>query len=293
MEKDYKKLYEETLERAKYWAEGKCMNDFYDSPQNVLNFVFPETKESEEEKLSSKLHECVCRAINNDMLPYEERKYISEQVIPYLENLEKQKDQKATWSEEDEDALDIAMRIINNGGDDCAGILDSNKALKWLKSIKERVIHCPQNQQDINKPNDCIGLEDFNVCEGFYIDLGLPSGTLWKDANEEGYYTYDEAMKTFGKQLPTKEQWEELKDKCKWEWKGNGYNITGPNGNMIFLPAAGYRNGTDVYNVGTYGYYCSGTYYKVCFTWLMSFDDEDYDIDVIGRTNSLSVRLVK
>ena len=34
-----------------------------------------------------------------------------------------------------------------------------------------------------------------------YIDLGLSSGTLWKDTNEGGdyaRYTYDEAVSTFG-----------------------------------------------------------------------------------------------
>jgi hypothetical protein len=39
----------------------------------------------------------------------------------------------------------------------------------------------------------------------------------------------------------------------------NGYKVTGKNGNSIFLPAAGYRGGTDVVYVGTRGYYWSGT----------------------------------
>ena len=28
-----------------------------------------------------------------------------------------------------------------------------------------------------------------------FVDLGLPSGTLWKSTNEPGFYTYDEALK--------------------------------------------------------------------------------------------------
>ncbi len=43
--------------------------------------------------------------------------------------------------------------------------------------------------------------------------------------------------------IPTVEEWEELVEKCKWNWvsyKGvEGYHIEGPNGNSIFLPAAG------------------------------------------------------
>lgn len=44
--------------------------------------------------------------------------------------------------------------------------------------------------------------------------------------------------------MPTQEEWEELIKKCKWKWTSqggvNGYKVTGPNGNSIFLPAAGY-----------------------------------------------------
>ena len=43
--------------------------------------------------------------------------------------------------------------------------------------------------------------------------------------------------------MPTIEEFEELRDKCTWEWalmnSNYGYKITGPNGNYIFLPAAG------------------------------------------------------
>ena len=47
-----------------------------------------------------------------------------------------------------------------------------------------------------------------------YVDLGLPSGTLWRNSNEGGdyaRYTYDEAISRFGNKLPTKQQLEELK----------------------------------------------------------------------------------
>lgn len=70
-----------------------------------------------------------------------------------------------------------------------------------------------------------------------YVDLGLPSGVLWKACNEEKEYDYYSAVNKFGDKLPTREQWKELKDYCKWEWNGCGYNIIGSNGNSIILPA--------------------------------------------------------
>lgn len=92
-----------------------------------------------------------------------------------------------------------------------------------------------------------------------YIDLGLPSGTVWKNANEGDdnvLYTHDEAVSRFGNQLPTKQELEELKNKCTWTWTGNGYKVTGPSGNSIVLPAAGLRDGYgDVDYIGMGGIY--------------------------------------
>ena len=59
---------------------------------------------------------------------------------------------------------------------------------------------------------------------------------------------YDVARTTWGSpwRMPTKEEAQELIDKCRWEWtqlaEKNGYKVIGPNGRWIFLPAAGYLN---------------------------------------------------
>ena len=135
-----------------------------------------------------------------------------------------------------------------------------------------------------------------------YVDLGLPSGTLWATCNvgatsPEGYgnyyawgetttksdyssstYTYssnptelptsvDAAYVNWGKQwrMPTKEQFAELKAECTWVWTTlndmRGYKVVGRTGNFIFLPAAGYRDGSSLYNGGSGGYYWSRTLY--------------------------------
>lgn len=68
--------------------------------------------------------------------------------------------------------------------------------------------------------------------------------------------------------MPTVEEFKELcdKSKCTWTWTTQGghkgYKVTGPNGNSIFLPAAGYRDGTDFYNRGSHGLYWSATLYE-------------------------------
>lgn len=63
-------------------------------------------------------------------------------------------------------------------------------------------------------------------------------------------------------QLPTIEQFEELLKECKWSWAivdgRKGYQIEGSNGNMIFLPASGWIDKTDITHRGLYGYYWTG-----------------------------------
>ena len=127
-----------------------------------------------------------------------------------------------------------------------------------------------------------------------YTDLGLPSGTIWKNINATGFYTYDEAVSQFGDRLPTKAQWEELKAECQWSWTGSGYKVTGPNGNSITLPAASHRecNGY-VYQSTNLGGYWSSTpddsEYAVC----LGFHSGGVNISYSDRCVGFSVRLVQ
>ena len=58
---------------------------------------------------------------------------------------------------------------------------------------------------------------------------------------------YDAATANWGDnwRMPRYTDFEELVNECTWTWIAqngvNGFNITGPNGNSIFLPAAGFR----------------------------------------------------
>ncbi len=98
--------------------------------------------------------------------------------------------------------------------------------------------------------------------------------------------------------MPTLEEQKELLDECTWEWTElngvNGYMVTGPNGNSIFLPAAGYRDGAELYYRGTYGYYWSSSLYDNCsyYACTLYFRDAYHDWDDYGRYHGHSVRPV-
>ena len=136
------------------------------------------------------------------------------------------------------------------------------------------------------------------------IDLGL--SVLWCDHNVGAdspesygdYYTFDEASsaaKSMGSgwRLPTKAEFEELSNKCTWSWTGSGYRVTGPNGNSIYLPAAGWRYGSSTNCVGSKGYYWSSTPYDSDYAYCLFLDSDYHYVYWFYRGYGRPIRLVK
>ena len=98
--------------------------------------------------------------------------------------------------------------------------------------------------------------------------------------------------------IPTTKEQYELRTKCKWVWTTlngvNGYKVTGPNGNSIFLPATGYILNSSLYNAGSYGYYWSSSLGTESpgIAYLMRFDSDYVDWYNDGRSYGRSVRPV-
>ena len=63
--------------------------------------------------------------------------------------------------------------------------------------------------------------------------------------------------------MPTSAELTELMNNCAWEWTSinsiNGQKVTGPNGNSLFLPAAGTRHYTRLLNANSSGSYWSSS----------------------------------
>lgn len=156
-----------------------------------------------------------------------------------------------------------------------------------------------------------------------FVDLGLPSGVKWatcnigaESPNEYGNYyawgetktksNYSSGSVTYGKKIgdisgrtrydaaassmgapwrmPTKSDFDELKEYCVWEWASmggkKGFKVTGPNDEYIFLPAAGYKRGSSLGYANQYGYYwCSEPHGE--------FGDNAYDLYFNGNNVKL------
>jgi hypothetical protein len=99
--------------------------------------------------------------------------------------------------------------------------------------------------------------------------------------------------------MPTKEEWQELYQNTPHMWTTqngvNGRLFTSNNGNSLFLPAAGYRNFSDLDDAGSDGYYWSGSLDTDFSTnaWNFYFSSGNYRMNSYDRYCGLSVRPVR
>lgn len=121
------------------------------------------------------------------------------------------------------------------------------------------------------------------------------------DGDIVGNPEHDAATANWGEEwrMPSREEQIELIDNCEWEWTTvndvNGMLITGPNGNSIFLPAAGYIINTTPVYLDSFGYYWSATKYGYWSEEYCKYfcHDGSYASTEVKQYNGLSIRPVK
>lgn len=146
------------------------------------------------------------------------------------------------------------------------------------------------------KATELGGLFGFGDMTGFQTSLDLDNY-----ASADIYKTdRDVANKVYGSwvTMPTIDEFEELFTECKKEWVEEdgvaGYKFTGPNGNSIFLPAAGTRTQGTVSGEGLNGYYLSGSINVTDnkFAMAYSFDQNANRRTTIPVYQALAIRPV-
>lgn len=108
------------------------------------------------------------------------------------------------------------------------------------------------------EPKDWYGYDTYIHCDGTKEtchDIGAEiSGTQYDVAHVKWQGSW---------QMPTSAQIDELTHNCQHEMitlnDVVGMLVTGPNGNKLFLPAAGFMSGRTLYHPGEYGLYKSGS----------------------------------
>ena len=166
------------------------------------------------------------------------------------------------------------------------------------------IVSCGDDNEEIEpSPNkESSGKVSGHEC----VDLGL--SVKWATCNvgasspEEygNYYAWANniAETQWGDKwrMPTETELRELCEKCTWTWTTqggkNGYEVTGPSKNSIFLPAAGYCHYGDVYDQGSLGRYWSSTPFFSLNAYRLYFDSGYQYVDDSDRYGGYSVRAV-
>ena len=211
---------------------------------------------------------------------------------------------------------DLLSQIVANGG----GSYEDYKNAKYvytgpltkkysetnLTAEKRYFFIAFQIDHNLNVVGDVVEKKFETLREGF-VDLGLPSGKVWRNSNEPNgnqglsyyYWTYTDAYNYFGSMLPTKENWEELANReiCTWNYDMDqrGINVVGPNGNSIFLPLDGGCNtyNTSIIDQGYNGWYWTSKNNNATTAWDVEFGfSGQIEFRETNKTNALSVRLV-
>ena len=102
--------------------------------------------------------------------------------------------------------------------------------------------------------------------------------------------------------MPTDAELTELREQCTWTWTTQngvyGYKVTskksGYTNKSIFLPAAGYRDGSSIYYAGSSGYYWSSSLYTDYpdYAWNVYFRSDYVYRSLSNRHSGFSVRPV-
>ena len=156
------------------------------------------------------------------------------------------------------------------------------------------------------EPKNNYSLSTYKWCKGSYTTMTkYCSESSWGDNGFTDTKTVldaedDAASVNLGRKwrMPTDTEWTELRTECTWTWTTrngvDGRLVTGPSGNSIFFPAAGYRGNSAFGSVGSYGVYWSSSLYtdNPCDAWNVYFSSGDVYRGQDYRFRGFSVRPV-
>ncbi len=145
-------------------------------------------------------------------------------------------------------------------------------------------------------------IEESTIGSSVFYDFILPGGLMDISGTE-----YDAATVNWrnGWRMPTKMELLELDDRATAVWTSyngvNGLRIIGPNGNSIFLPAAGYRSEYGSQGKGEYGYYRGSTIenennpeFAYSYRWGRSYSGEAYNgVSIEWNPYGVTIRAVR
>jgi len=225
---------------------------------------------------------------------------IPEEVMKHVQAIENSKSQSESQESKCKERTEITIKIGKDRAKELLEYLDKNKRKEVLGAyaiMKE--LKCPiEELNDEHLMEAGFEYVDLGLTSGTLWateNLNRDSYFAWGELYENDHYgkkeykhrtglddlidpgtaalsiKYDAAhhFRGGGWRMPTQKECEELLKECILNWcisneRVHGCLLTGPNGNRIFLPAKGYRQGTSLQG-----------YEKICYYWSSSNGEFD------------------
>ena len=188
MEQSYKEKYEQALAKAKEQYNYPCMR----SCMGILEEIFPELKESEDEKIRKEIVRFIRMEVEDEIVGNK-----------WLAWLGKQKgniggiSSNSEWSKEDETGLTNTIIMLKEGASLHFIEEDITKAVVWLQSIKDRVQPKQEwGEEDEHRIKDTVyfldtakkhyaSTEELDACIAWLKSLKGRVRPQWKPSDNE------------------------------------------------------------------------------------------------------------
>lgn len=192
------KRYDEAIEKAKdYYHLGDSKHKMAIDAKAVMEYIFPELAESEDEKI----RKAIIGFLKEEEAKADITSKRSKTLCKYIAWLEKQGEQKSECSKENNMFSVEQAKVLDKHIDDMIN-----------QKQDEPKADCPRNHQDVNHPNGCIVMEDFNGGEGFYkVNLDY--------LNKKQVEEIEEMVMVWNKEISTQKPADKVEPKFyKGEW---------------------------------------------------------------------------
>lgn len=157
---NYEQKYKEALERASHIKDNNTVG----TPQEIAEHIFPELRESEDERIRKELIEFIHDTKGDEFEGYDISKNDA------LAWLEKQKEQKPVeWSEDDEEMRSYILNGLKIWPYDLR-----DRCISWLKSLRPQPHWKPSEEQMVSlvrASNRCVSVADSKELLSLYEDL--------------------------------------------------------------------------------------------------------------------------
>lgn len=137
-------------------------------------------------------------------------------------------------------ALENHWEITEESPFDCLIIAESTHSVKTLQG-PHNINPAPRRPHIISRESTKPKVELQSTTPAFsidtskieWVDLGLPSKTLWAKDDLPRSFSFNEAKSICRFMLPSDRKLRELDDSCEKRWEGDNLLLIGPNGNVL------------------------------------------------------------